>query len=79
MKTIQWLKERKEQLESNLGRSKIIIENHVNGIVRTESKMDRDKQEIIEITRVIEILERELNGGLLGNADNPGEQDTRKL
>ena len=79
MKTVNWLKQNKEHLESELDRSKTIIENHINGIMRAESQMDRTKQEIIEVTNAIEILERELNGELLGNMDNPGESEVKNL
>lgn len=79
MTTLQWLKESKEQLESDLNRSKIIIDNHMNGVLREESKMDRTKEDILEVSKAIEILERELKGELLGNVDNPGKQETKNL
>jgi len=79
MATLQWLKESKEQLESDLNRSKIIIDNHMNGVLREESKMDRTKEDILEVSKAIEILERELKGELLGNVDNPGKQETKNL
>jgi hypothetical protein len=51
----------------------------MNGVLREESKMDRTKEDILEVSKAIEILERELKGELLGNVDNPGKQETKNL